>query len=134
MDKPTPSLSWVLAARDPQRLAAFYAGLLQTEAQAGLADHHWIVPLPAGGSLQIYTPSRHRPWPASGAVLAPCFQRSTTNTPLEELWSWRADVIAMGGGSTEDPRQESFGAECWLKDPEGQSFLLLVTRSRDCSS
>ena len=93
MDSSKPSVSWVLAARDPHKLATFYACLLQTEAQRGLADHHWIVPLPSGGSLQIYTPSSHRPWPASGAVLAPAFS-SQPPQPLEDLRSWRADVIA----------------------------------------
>lgn len=131
MDSSKPSVSWVLAARDPHKLAIFYADLLQTEAQRGLADHHWIVPLPSGGSLQIYTPSRHRPWPASGAVLAPCLQRVSRHSPLEDLRSWRADVIAIGGSSTEEPRQESFGAECWFTDPEGQGFLLLVTPSKE---
>ena len=131
MQDPKPTLSWVLAARDPQRLAAFYAGLLQTEACTGLAEHHWIVPLPEGGSLQIYTPSRRRPWPASGAVLAPCLQRVTRHNPLQELRSWRDEVIALGGSSAEEPRQESFGAESWLKDPEGQRFLLLVTQSKE---
>ena len=131
MQDPKLTLSWVLAARDPQRLAAFYAGLLQTEARKGLAEHHWIVPLPEGGSLQIYTPSRRRPWPASGAVLAPCLQRVTSHNSLEDLRSWRDGVIALGGSSTEEPRQESFGAECWLKDPEGQRFLLLVIQSKE---
>lgn len=131
MDSSKPSVSWVLAARDPHKLATFYAGLFQTEAQRGVADHHWIVPLSSGGSLQIYTPSRHRPWPASGAVLAPCLQRVSRHTPLEDLRSWRTDVIAMGGSSTEEPRQESFGAECWFTDPEGQRFLLLVTQSKE---
>ncbi|CAK23899.1 Conserved hypothetical protein [Synechococcus sp. WH 7803] len=131
MHSSKPSVSWVLAARDPHKLANFYAGLLQTEAQTGLADHHWIVPLPSGGSLQIYTPSRHRPWPASGAVLAPCLQRVTCHNPLEDLRCWRAEVLAMGGSSPEEPRQESFGAECWLTDPEGQRFLLLVTQAKE---
>ena len=131
MDNTNPSVSWVLAARAPQRLAAFYAGLLQTEVHAGLAEHHWIVPLPEGGSLQIYTPSSSRGWPTSGFVLAPCLQRVTSQSPMDELRSWREEVIAMGGSSAEDPRQESFGAECWLMDPEGQRFLLLVTQAKE---
>lgn len=130
MDRPKPSVSWVLAARDSHKLATFYAGLFQTEVHAGLAEHHWIVPLPEGGSLQIYTPSSRRRWPTSGSVLAPCLQRVTSHSPLDELRAWRAEVIAMGGSSPEDPRQESFGAECWLTDPEGQRFLLLVTQAK----
>ena len=121
------SLSWVLASRRPAQLAKFYADLLGTSARSGMADHHWIVPLPAQGTLQIYTPSRGRPWPAIGSALAPCLQRRVQTDPLQELQAWHQHVIDLGGRSSEEPRQESFGAECWLEDPEGQRFLLLVT-------
>ena len=123
------ALSWVLASRRPEQLARFYAELLGTSPKAGIASHHWIVSFPGPGSLQIYTPSRHRPWPASGSVLAPCLQRKTAADPLLELQAWQRHVIELGGRSTEEPRLESFGAECWLEDPEGQKFLLLVLRS-----
>ena len=123
------SLSWVLASRRPQRLARFYADLLGTSPRQGVADHHWIVPLPAQGILQIYTPSRNRQWPAVGSVLAPCLQRKVPEDPLRELQAWQQHVIQLGGRSTEQPRMESFGAECWLEDPEGQKFLLLVLQS-----
>ena len=121
------SLSWVLASRRPAQLAKFYADLLGTSPRAGMADHHWIVTLPAQGTLQIYTPSRSRPWPAIGSALAPCLQRRVQTDPLQELQAWHQHVIDLGGRSSEEPRQESFGAECWLEDPEGQRFLLLVT-------
>jgi len=121
------SLSWVLASRRPAQLAKFYADLLGTSPRPGMADHHWIVTLPAQGTLQIYTPSRGRPWPAIGSALAPCLQRRVQTDPLQELQAWHQHVIDLGGRSSEEPRQESFGAECWLEDPEGQRFLLLVT-------
>ena len=123
------ALSWVLAARRPEQLARFYADLLGTSFKPGVAAHHWIVLLQGQGSLQIYTPSRNRPWPASGSALAPCLQRRAKADPLLELQAWQQRVIQLGGRSTEEPRLESFGAECWLEDPEGQKFLLLVLRS-----
>ena len=122
------ALSWVLASRSPEQLARFYADLLGTNPKPGVATHHWIVPLQGQGSLQIYTPSRKRPWPASGSALAPCLQRRAKADPLLELQDWHQRVIQLGGRSTEEPRLESFGAECWLEDPEGQRFLLLVLR------
>lgn len=128
------SVSWVLASRKPKQLAKFYADLLGTSPKPGLADHHWMVSLPSQGTLQIYTPSRSRPWPASGAALAPCLQRKAETDPLRELRAWQSHVIQLGGRSTEEPRLESFGAECWLEDPEGQKFLLLVLRSRSEAS
>ena len=123
------SLSWVRASRRPGELAKFYADLLGTSPKPGVADHHWIVPLPKQGVLQIYTPSRSRPWPTSGSALAPCLQRRAEADPLLELKAWQQHVIKLGGRSTEEPRLESFGAECWLEDPEGQRFLLLVIQS-----
>ena len=122
------ALSWVLAARRPEQLARFYADLLGTSFKPGVAAHHWIVLLQGQGSLQIYTPSRNRPWPASGSALAPCLQRRAKADPLLELQAWQQRVIQLGGRSAEEPRLESFGAECWLEDPESQRFLLLVLR------
>ena len=123
------ALSWVLASRRPEQLAKFYADLLGTSPKAGMASHHWIVSLPGQGILQIYKPSRHRRWPAYGSVLAPCLQRKAEADPLQELQAWQQHVIELGGRGIEEPRLESFGAECWLEDPEGQKFLLLVLRS-----
>ncbi len=37
-----------------------------------------------------------------------------------------ADAIALGAALADAPRQESFGAEAWLLDPEGNRLLLLV--------
>tara|TARA_B100001063_G_scaffold222325_1_gene228699 strand:+ start:4460 stop:4978 length:519 start_codon:yes stop_codon:yes gene_type:complete len=122
------ALSWVLASRRPEQLAKFYADLLGTKPKPGVASHHWIVPLQAQGCLQIYTPSRNRPWPASGSALAPCLQRRAKEDPLLELQAWHQHVIQLGGMSTEAPRLEAFGAECWLEDPEGQKFLLLMLK------
>ena len=124
------SLSWILASRQPRQLAGFYAELLNTSVRSGLADHHWIVPLKPSGTLQIYTPYRSRPWPTSGSVLAPCLQRQVDADPLAALTRWQEQVKALGGRSTESPRREPFGAECWMEDPEGQRFLLLVLPSR----
>ena len=126
MSAEATSLSWILASRQPRQLAGFYAELLNTSVRTGLADHHWIVPLGTSGTLQIYTPSRNRPWPSSGSVLAPCLQRQVEADPLAALTTWQEQVMGLGGRSTEPPRLEPFGAECWMEDPEGQRFLLLV--------
>lgn len=134
MDQSGTSLSWILASRRPERLAWFYADLLGTRPKPGLAAHHWIVPFQGGGTLQIYTPSRQRPWPVSGCALAPCLQRRAQHDPLMELQNWQAQVIGLGGRSAEEPRQESFGAECWMEDPEGQRFLMLVLTTESANS
>ena len=63
-------------------------------------------------------------------MLAPCLQRQVDADPLAALTRWQEQVMALGGRSTESPRREPFGAECWMEDPEGQRFLLLVLPSR----
>ncbi len=126
MSAETTSMSWVLAANNPQTLAEFYAKALGCTCRTGLSDQHWIVSLPTGGTLQIYRPSRERPWPVRGAALAPCFQRIGTDQLETELGRWIELLEALGARRREVARLESFGAECWMEDPEGQPFLTLM--------
>ena len=126
MSVETTSLSWVLAANNPQSLAEFYAKALGCSCRSGLSAQHWMESLPTGGTLQIYRPSRQRPWPLRGAALAPCFQRVGTDHPERELAGWIEQLEMLGARRREPARLESFGAECWMEDPEGQPFLTLV--------
>ncbi len=126
MSAETTSMSWVLAANNPQSLAEFYAKALGCSCRSGLSDQHWMVSLPMGGTLQIYRPSRQRTWPVRGAALAPCFQRIKHEHPDTELEHWIEELEALGARRSETARLESFGAECWMEDPEGQPFLTLV--------
>jgi predicted enzyme related to lactoylglutathione lyase len=118
-----PAVRVVLAADDPAALAAFYGALLQRSATAGLGPGHWILPLPAGGTLEIYAPSRRRPRPAGPSRLALCLARRGDGETLE--W-WLARATALGAALEEGPRTEPFGWEAWLADPEGNAVLLLV--------
>ena len=134
MSAETTSLSWVLAANNPQSLAEFYANALGCSCRQGLSEQHWMVSLPTGGTLQIYRPSRQRPWPVQGAALAPCFQRIGTDYPETELAGWIEQLEVLGARRRETARLESFGAECWMEDPEGQPFLTLVLQQGALSS
>jgi hypothetical protein len=42
------------------------------------------------------------------------------------LQAWLAQAIQLGACLQEGPRQEAFGAEAWLLDPEANRLLLLV--------
>ncbi len=120
--------SLVLAADDPARLAGFYGALLGTPPLAGFSPSHWRLPWPGEGLLEIYAPSRQRPRPRGEGRLALCLSRpSGEDPPLVVLRSWQAEVLALGAVAVEPPRQESFGAEAWLADPEGNRLLLLVS-------
>ncbi len=45
------------------------------------------------------------------------------------LQAWISTALELGGTVDDPPRQEPFGAEAWLLDPEGNRLLLLVIPS-----
>ena len=92
----------------------------------GLAEHHCIVQFSDGAQLEIYQPSRRRPFPARGKALAPCLRLSPSQEPLPELQRLLSDALQRGGSLLEEARLEPFGAEAWIHDPEGNALLLLA--------
>ena len=119
--------SLVLAADDSRRLAAFYGTLLGCPPAAGFSARHWRLPWPGGGLLEIYEPSQSRPRPRQIGRLSLCLQRDCPdNQPQELLENWIDALLAAGARLEQPPRQEPFGAEAWLLDPEGNRLLLLV--------
>tara|TARA_B100001939_G_C16718656_1_gene520237 strand:- start:298 stop:747 length:450 start_codon:yes stop_codon:yes gene_type:complete len=122
------SITWVLAAHAPEPLARFYALAFGTVAEQGFSRQHWRVPLADGGCLEIYRPSRSRPFPERGRTLAPCLRLSACEHPLELLEACLPELIASGARVQQPPRVEPFGAEAWLEDPE-QNPLLVVAPS-----
>ncbi len=128
MPPAVPSSFLVLAADDPERLAAFYGTLLETHPQRGFSSSHWRLLGPGEHRLEIYAPSRQRPRPRGEGRLALCFSRPAGEAPpLQVLHDWLAVVLALGAVAVEPPRQEPFGAEAWLADPEDNRLLLLVS-------
>jgi hypothetical protein len=119
--------SIVLAADQPAELARFYGALLAVEPQPGLSASHWRVPWPAGGFLELYAPSSTRPQPRQRGRLALCLQRQADGTGAVALLNgWITAALHLGASLQEPSRQESFGAEAWLLDPEGNRLLLMV--------
>ena len=119
--------SLVLAADAPAQLARFYATLLHTEPEPGMGPKHWRLAWPGGGFLEIYAPSRSRPQPRQQGRLALCLQRHADGGDAAAmLRDWIDTATGLGASQLDAPRQESFGAEAWLLDPEGNRLLLLV--------
>jgi hypothetical protein len=122
--------SLVLAADDPASLAQFYGALLGVAPQPGLSSTHWRVAWPAVGWLEVYSPSRSRPQTRQPGRLALCLQRNADGTgALAVLHAWISTALELGATTEDPPRQEPFGAEAWLLDPEGNRLLLLVNPS-----
>jgi len=120
--------SIVLAADDPAALTMFYAVLLEVEGTPGLGPSHWRVPLPAGGQLEIYAPSRSRPQPHQGGRLALCLQLfSEGRDAMAVLNAWLEVAEELGAELAEPPRQEAFGVEAWLLDLKRNRLVLLVS-------
>ncbi|MAR06712.1 MAG: glyoxalase/bleomycin resistance/dioxygenase family protein [Cyanobium sp. NAT70] len=115
-----------MASHQPSRLASFYAELLGVQASEGLNQWHWLIPLAEGISMEIYRPSRSRPFPERGRCLAPCLRLQASGEPLLLLQSMIPDLLNRGASVLEPPRQERFGAETWIHDPEGNAVLLVV--------
>ena len=71
---PEPTATLVLAADDPAALARFYGALFGVDPRPGLSPQHWCLALPAGGSLELYAPSRDRPLPRGRGRLGLCLR------------------------------------------------------------
>jgi len=119
--------SIVLAADEPAALARFYGALLEVEPQQGLSPSHWRLPWSAGGWLEVYGPSSSRPQARQQGRLALCLQRVADGTDtIELLNAWITTALHLGAALQDPPRQESFGSEAWLLDPEKNRLLLLM--------
>ena len=119
-------ISWVLAAEDTGKLGRFYSDLFQARLIPGMEDHHCVVQFGNGTRLEIYRPSRKRSFPTRGRALAPCLRLDPSLDPLPELQSLLSTALERGGSLLEEARVEAFGAEAWIKDPEGNPLLLLA--------
>jgi hypothetical protein len=65
--------------------------------------------------------------PRQQGRLALCLQRQADGTGAVALRNgWITAALNLGASLQEPSRQESFGAEAWLLDPEGNRLLLLV--------
>jgi hypothetical protein len=119
--------SIVLAADEPAALARFYGALLDVEPLPGLSSTHWRVRWPSGGWLEVYAPSKSRPQTRQEGRLALCLQRQAEGTgTLALLNIWITSALQLGASMQDQPRQEQFGTEAWLLDPEDNRLLLLV--------
>jgi hypothetical protein len=59
--------------------------------------------------------------------LALCLQRKADGTDtVAVLSTWIEEAPELGASMGDPLRQEPFGAEAWLLDPEGNRLLLLV--------
>jgi len=123
----SPSVGLVLAADAPEALARFYGSVCLSQVEAGLSANHWRLPLPGSGLLEIYAPSRSRPLARQRGRLSLAIQLDGGAPGLQAAVQ-RAET--QGAALLEPPRQEPFGWEAWLNDPEGNALLLIAKETR----
>ena len=110
--------SLVLAADDPSALAQFYGALLGAQPQPGLSAAHWRVPWPAGGGLEVYSPSRSRPQPRQPGRLALCLQRKADGPgALAVLQAWISTALELGAsvGIRRGRNRSAPRPGCWIR-------------------
>mgnify|MGYP001244914971 CR=1 FL=1 len=118
--------SFVIASRSPKELAEFYAKVHKNEICKGISSFHYVVPLSNGLKIHIYNSSNVSDQFNKRRSACLCFQKRTSSDPISLVKQWSMDIEKIGGNILEDPRQEDFGAEAWISDPEGNDFLIFV--------
>ncbi len=119
-------LSWVIASRNPQKLSEFYAFATKGDLRDGVNKNHFLVVRDDGLNIQVYKPAEKRSWPKPGRRTALCLQQVPSSEPLFSAREWTQSLVVKGAVVVEEPKLEFFGAESWMKDPEGNYFLILV--------
>ena len=119
-------ISFVIASKRPKALAEFYSNVSQINFIQGIDPDHYLLSIKDVFLLQIYRPSLSRPWPNKGRSMSICFQKRPALEPMPVLEEWSYYLIKKGGTVSEKLRNEPYGAETWVTDPEGNDFLILV--------
>tara|TARA_Y100001968_G_C19222448_1_gene650403 strand:- start:463 stop:849 length:387 start_codon:yes stop_codon:yes gene_type:complete len=120
------NLSFVIAADFPKEMAQFYSSLTKGELRIGFTNQDFNVLLPNGSKIYIYKPSSKKQFPKRGNVMSLCLNSEANDNPLEYLTKWINKLVKCGASVSVRPKLEDFGAESWMKDPEGNSFLVFV--------
>ena len=82
-----------------------------------MPDQAVTLRLPMGMALVLYRPSRKRPQARQAGRLALCLR-------CTDLDGTRQRAIALGAQLLGPRKEEAFGREQWLLDPEGNRFLV----------
>ncbi len=125
-------ISLVLASQDPKKLAEFYAFVINGEVHLGFNNKNYRVLSQNGLIIETYLPSQQKPLPSKGKASSYCFKGLPSKNPLIKIKEWCSELINQGAIVVENPVIESFGAEAWMADPEGNHFLILIPMQQDC--
>ena len=120
------STSLIIASCDPKKLASFYSFAVDGELYKGSRPNHYSILSANGIRLEVYKPSITRDFTTLGRRSALCLTRELVDDPIIFMSHWISGHVKYGGKIVEGPVLEAFGAETWMEDPEGNSYLLLA--------
>ncbi len=119
--------SFLIASTNPKKLSEFYALVCNGNVSNGLNSNHYLIIYRENLKIHFYKPSmKHQSLCEGPSSSALCFQKESSLDPLLKLKEWYKETLALGAEVLMEPKNEFFGAEAWMQDPEGNSFLLLV--------
>ncbi len=126
----SPIISYALASQNPERLANFYGFVIDGHISHTNYSDYFEISTVEPSKIQVYRPSSNqsRVCPSQNKSGSLCIEMPCAKDPLSKLMDLIHELTSKGGSILVEPVLESFGAEAWLVDPDGNSFLLLVPR------
>ena len=119
--------SFLIASTNPRKLSEFYALVCNENVSNGLNSNHYLIIYRENLKIHFYKASmKHQGFYEGPSSVALCFQKESSLEPLLKLKEWCKELFSLGAEVLVEPKNEFFGAEAWMQDPEGNSFLLLV--------
>ena len=121
-------LNFVISSTKPKELAHFYAFASEGEALEGIGSNHWIVVNTDGVEINFYRSSSETLRQSTQVTIAPCFKSQPSLEPADFIERWYFSLREKGASLLKESKEEIFGSEMWLKDPDGNPFLLWVPK------
>ena len=118
--------SIVISSNRPRELAEFYALALSGEIRKGITPHHYVVHKQNCLMIQVYRPSHKFIDHHKSRNSAICFQHAAHRDPSSLIKSWIDQLVSSGASVIDQPKNEGFGSEAWLQDPDGNYFLIFI--------
>ena len=117
-----------MASNSPKELAEFYSVLINAELKKGFSNQDFFLIHPDGLKINIYKPSSKDTLSKPGEATSLCINALPNEQPLSYLKDWINELLTIGAKILGKPKEEIFGAEAWMQDPEGNRFLILVPK------
>ncbi len=122
-------VNWVIASRRPESLALFYAFACDGEIRSGFVDGHFLVFKREILIIQTYKAPSDWMFGESGRTVLLCLQKRESADPLDEINHWISQLVVKGANIIGPTKNEPFGSESLMEDPEGNCFLIYVPSS-----